>query len=72
MSSRCQIETLPMMELWVSALALMLILEGILPFTAPRTWREAFRRIIELTDGQLRFAGLASMVVGLVLLALVR
>ena len=61
-----------MMELWVSALALMLILEGILPFTAPKVWREMFRRIIELNDGQLRFAGLASMLVGLVLLFIVQ
>jgi uncharacterized protein YjeT (DUF2065 family) len=60
-----------MTELLASAFALMLVIEGILPFTAPRTWREAFRRIIELTDGQLRFAGLASMVTGLVLLLIV-
>jgi uncharacterized protein YjeT (DUF2065 family) len=60
------------MELWVSALALMLIIEGILPFTAPRAWREMFRRIVELNDGQLRFAGLASMMTGLVLLFLAR
>ena len=60
------------MELWVTALALMLILEGILPFTAPKMWREMFRRIVELNDGQLRFAGLASMVCGLVLLLLSR
>jgi len=44
------------------------VIEGILPFTAPRFWREAFRRFTELTDGQIRFAGLASMVAGLVLL----
>jgi len=61
-----------MIELLVSAFALMLVIEGILPFTAPRVWREAFRRIVELTDGQLRFAGLASMMTGLVILALVR
>jgi uncharacterized protein YjeT (DUF2065 family) len=60
------------MELWVSALALMLIIEGILPFTAPRAWREMFRRIVELNDGQLRFAGLASMMTGLALLFLAR
>jgi uncharacterized protein YjeT (DUF2065 family) len=59
-----------MTELVVSAFALMLVLEGILPFTAPKVWREAFRRILELNDGQLRFAGLASMVVGLVILVL--
>ena len=46
----------------------MLVIEGILPFLSPRAWREAFRRLTELTDGQIRFAGLMSMVVGLVLL----
>ena len=61
-----------MTELLFSAVALMLILEGILPFTAPKMWREMFRRVIELNDGQLRFAGLASMATGLVLLLLVR
>ena len=61
-----------MTELWVSAFALMLVIEGILPFTAPRAWRETFRKIIELTDGQLRFAGLASMAVGLAILFIVR
>jgi hypothetical protein len=60
-----------MTELLVSAFALMLVLEGILPFTAPRIWRETFRRITEMTDGQLRFAGLASMLVGLGMLFLV-
>jgi uncharacterized protein len=55
-------------ELLVPALALMLVFEGILPFMAPRAWREAFRRVIEMNDGQLRFAGLASMTTGLVLL----
>jgi uncharacterized protein YjeT (DUF2065 family) len=57
-------------DLILPALALMLVIEGILPFIAPRAWREAFRRMIELTDGQIRFAGLASMLVGLVLLFL--
>jgi len=52
----------------LTALALMLILEGILPFVAPRTWREAFRKVTELADGQIRFIGLSSMLVGLVLL----
>ena len=61
-----------MIELLVSAFALMLVIEGILPFTAPRAWREAFRRIVELSDGQLRFAGLASMMTGLVILVLAR
>jgi uncharacterized protein YjeT (DUF2065 family) len=52
------------------AFALMLILEGLLPFLAPGVWREAFRRITQLTDGQIRFFGLTSMLIGLLLLAL--
>ena len=47
------------------------MIEGILPFTAPRLWRETFRKMIEMNDGQLRFAGLASMMVGLIILFLV-
>jgi len=52
------------------AFALMLIIEGVLPFLAPGVWRDAFRRITQLTDGQIRFFGLTSMLVGLLLLAL--
>lgn len=52
------------------ALALMLVLEGILPFVAPAIWRETFRRATELGDGQIRFIGLSSMLLGLLLLAI--
>ena len=54
------------------AFALMLILEGLMPFFVPRIWREAFRRVTELSDGQIRFLGLSSMLLGLLLLALVK
>jgi uncharacterized protein YjeT (DUF2065 family) len=54
------------------ALALMLVIEGILPFLAPRIWRETFRRVIALADGQIRFIGLASMALGLALIFLVK
>jgi uncharacterized protein YjeT (DUF2065 family) len=50
------------------AIALMLILEGLMPFLAPNLWRETFRKIIQMTDGQIRFVGLSSMIVGLLLL----
>ncbi len=46
----------------------MLVLEGLLPFIAPRAWRDTFRRITELADGQIRFIGLSSIIAGLVLL----
>ena len=49
----------------------MLVFEGILPFIAPRASREAFRRIIELSDGQLRFIGLSSIAIGVLLLLMV-
>lgn len=52
----------------VTALALVLIIEGVLPFLAPTLWREAFRRILALSDGQIRFFGLTSMLLGLALL----
>jgi uncharacterized protein YjeT (DUF2065 family) len=50
------------------ALALMLILEGLLPFLSPRLWRDAFRRILQMNDGQIRFVGLSSIIAGLLLL----
>ena len=55
-----------------SAFALVLVLEGVLPFIAPALWRETFRRLAELADGQIRFVGLCSMVAGLVLLYVAR
>ena len=58
-------------DIIVAGIALMLVIEGILPFTAPRFWHEAFRKFTEMSDGQIRFAGLASMVAGLALLFLV-
>jgi uncharacterized protein YjeT (DUF2065 family) len=56
----------------LAAFALMLILEGLLPFMAPTAWRETFRKMIELSDGQLRFIGLGSMLGGLLILLLVK
>ena len=50
------------------AVALMLVIEGLLPFLAPRTWRETFQRLMQLSDGQIRFFGLTSMIIGLLLL----
>jgi hypothetical protein len=50
----------------------MLVIEGLLPFLLPAAWRETFRRLIELSDGQLRFIGLTSMLLGLILLYFVR
>jgi uncharacterized protein YjeT (DUF2065 family) len=55
----------------VVALALLLILEGMLPFVAPATWRTVMRRIGSLADGQIRFFGLAAILAGAGLLLLI-
>ena len=56
-----------MLERLGPAFALMLVLEGVVPLFSPRTWRVTIRRIAELADGQIRFFGLASIVLGLLL-----
>jgi uncharacterized protein YjeT (DUF2065 family) len=53
--------------LW-AALALVLVFEGLFPFFSPGGWRRTFQRLLELQDGQLRFFGLCSMLLGLLLL----
>lgn len=55
-------------ELLLTAVALMLVFEGMLPFLAPGLWRETFRRLTEMSDGQIRFIGLTSMLIGLIML----
>jgi len=61
-----------MTQILLTAVALMLIIEGLLPFLLPGIWRDTFRRLIELTDGQIRFIGLISMLLGLMLLYIAR
>jgi uncharacterized protein len=56
-------------EALLGALALMLIVEGLLPFISPRLWREVFERATRMNDGQIRFIGLMSLAAGLLLLA---
>lgn len=56
----------------LAALAIVVILEGVLPLASPKLWRETFRRLLELSDGQIRFVGLIAIAVGLAGLLLVR
>ena len=60
-----------MPESLLAACALVLVLEGLLPLIAPRGWRTAFRRLTELSDGQLRFIGLVSIAIGAVTLIVI-
>jgi uncharacterized protein YjeT (DUF2065 family) len=57
-----------MSDLLLGAFALMLVLEGLLPFLSPQRWRAMFERATRLSDGQIRFIGLSSMLVGVALL----
>ncbi len=55
-------------EVLVVGLAVFLIAEGLMPLLAPRAWRDMFQRVAQFRDGQLRFFGLASVLLGVVLL----
>lgn len=61
-----------MSDTLLTAVALMLVIEGVLPFLVPTLWRETFRRLTEMSDGQIRFIGLTSMLAGLLLLYIAR
>ena len=54
------------------ALALLLVIEGILPFLNPEGMRRAMRVLVEMSDANLRFAGLTSMIIGCLLLYVAR
>lgn len=47
---------------------MFLIAEGLLPLLAPRAWRDMFQRVMQFKDGQLRFFGMASVLLGVLLL----
>jgi uncharacterized protein len=61
-----------MAESLLGAFALMLIIEGLLPFISPKSWRDMFERATRMSDGQIRFIGMSSVLVGCLLLALWR
>ncbi|NCP40200.1 MAG: DUF2065 domain-containing protein [Rhodoferax sp.] len=50
------------------AMALVLLVEGFMPFVSPATWRKTFEQILRLGNGQLRFFGLCSLLLGLLLI----
>jgi uncharacterized protein YjeT (DUF2065 family) len=52
----------------LTALGLMLIIEGLVPFIAPERWKRLFKAIVELPVEQLRIMGLGAIIAGLVLL----
>ena len=60
-----------MSDLW-AAIAIALILEGLLPFASPGSWKEAVSKISLLPDNKIRVGGLLVMSAGLLLLSFVR
>ena len=56
----------------LAAFSLYLVLEGLLPFVSPASWRKSLAMLAQLDDGQLRFFGLTIIVIGLILLLFVR
>ncbi|MEW5903317.1 MAG: DUF2065 domain-containing protein [Pseudomonadota bacterium] len=57
-----------MLDFWLAAFGLMLVLEGLLPFVVPRAWRQTLFNLSRLHDGQVRFFGLSLMLGGLLLI----
>ncbi len=55
-------------DMLLGAVALLLVIEGLLPFLSPRSWRKVFEQATKMSDGQIRFLGLSSMIIGLALL----
>lgn len=56
----------------LTAICLVLVLEGILPFLNPEGYKRAVRSMLDLDNSQMRIIGLSSMIAGVVLLAIVR
>ena len=49
------------------ALGLTLMLEGLLPMLTPQRWRQFIEQVLRLQDGQIRFFGLVSVLLGFIL-----
>ena len=57
-----------MLSYWLIAFGLMLVIEGMMPFTFPSLWRETLRKLSQLQDRQLRFIGLSLMLAGVLVI----
>jgi hypothetical protein len=61
-----------MLVAFLSAVGLMLVMEGMLPFLSPRNFRRSLAAVAQVNDRVLRIAGLVSMLAGVLLLYMVR
>ena len=58
-------------SLFISAIGLLFVFEGILPFLSPALWRRLMKQMMAQTDRALRLMGLMSMLIGLILICVV-
>jgi len=56
----------------LTAVALVFIIEGMLPFVGPGRYRQIVAQVVRLSDNQIRTFGLTAMITGLVVLFVVR
>jgi len=59
-------------EDFFAAIALVLVIEGIIPFMSPNSLRKTYQRLLEMNDRAIRISGLVSMIAGVLLLTFVR
>lgn len=61
-----------MLDDFVRAIALVLVIEGMLPFLSPGSWKQAMIQACGLSDKTLRIVGLVSMLLGVLVLYMAR
>lgn len=53
---------------WAWLLGGVLLIEGLMPLLFTQAWRQTFEKLLQLQDGQIRFIGFISALVGLLIL----
>lgn len=61
-----------MWSIFITAVGLLFVFEGILPFLAPHFWRHLMQQMLTQSDHALRIMGLLSMLIGLALVCIAR
>lgn len=56
----------------LTAVSLVLVLEGLLPFISPNAYKNAIRTMLDQPESRMRLIGLCSMIAGVLLLTVVR
>ncbi len=61
-----------MWSIFITALGLLFVFEGILPFLSPRIWRRVMQQMFTQSDRGMHIMGLMSMLIGLALVCIAR